>query len=157
MSEAQKAADKIDGVREFQIGETISVPTSGGPVNAVVNNVSEDGVEIQTESPIDGKSVMIMPKRELSDRLQQEFPKTEENTEIKEPEKVEPTTEESSNLSEQTPVIDSTPKEEIKQSVTYPRDKGGFIDYSQIEDSTIYANALRRNLVLMRWMLLMKI
>lgn len=143
MSEAQKAADKIDGVREFQIGETISVPTPDGPVNAVVNNVSEDGVEIQTESPIDGKSVMIMPKRELSDRLQQEFPKTEENTEIKEPEKVESTVEESSNLSEETPVVDSMPEEEIKQSVTYPRDKGGFIDYSNIEDSTIYANALK--------------
>jgi len=143
MSEAQKAADKIDGVRDFQIGEAISVPTPDGPVNAVVNNVSEDGVEIQTESPIDGKSVMIMPKRELSDRLQQEFPKTEENTEIKEPEKVEPTTEESSNLSEETPVIDSRPEEEIKQSVTYPRDKGGFIDYSNIEDSTVYANALK--------------
>lgn len=143
MSEAQKAADKIDGVRDFQIGETILVPTSDGPVNAVVNNVSEDGVEIQTESPIDGKSVMIMPKRELSDRLQQEFQKTEENTEIKEPEKVESTVEESSNLSEETPVIDSRPEEEIKQSVTYPRDKGGFIDYSQIEDYTIYANALK--------------
>ncbi len=143
MSEAQKAADKIDGVREFNIGETISIPTPDGPVNAVVNNVSEDGVEIQTESPVDGKSVMVMPKRELSDRLQQEFPKAEDKTEVKEPEKIESPIEETINLSEETPVIDSRPEEEIKQSVTYPRDKGGFIDYSKIEDSDIYANALK--------------
>lgn len=143
MSEAQKAADKIDGVREFNIGETISIPTLDGPVNAVVNNVSEDGVEIQTESPVDGKSVMVMPKRELSDRLQQEFPKTEDKTEVKEPEKIESPIEETINLSEEAPVIDSRPEEKIKQSVTYPRDKGGFIDYSKIEDSDIYANALK--------------
>lgn len=59
------AAPDVQAPHEWQVDDTFTIDNGGMPVRGQVTGVGEDGVEIYTESPVNGKKMQVVSPEEL--------------------------------------------------------------------------------------------